>query len=151
MTEEKKEEKQVEKEAPTEAKEGEKKAEEPTESEDDEDDESMPFPKARVVRIIRNEIGGGKQIRSEVKDAVNIWLGDVLKKISREMSNTQYGSVGIADFQRATKPYDMIEDIIKDEKRLLVSIEKLKADSDHIIREMRRFFSTLKGTELEEE
>ena len=65
------------------------------------------------------------------------------------MANTQYGSVGIADFQRATKPYDLIEDIIKDEERLLLSLEKLKADSDHVIREMKRFFSTLKGTEHE--
>ena len=132
-------EKQEEQEAPVEAEE--------TASEDD---NGMPFPRARVVSIMRNEIGKAKQIRSEVKEAMNLWLGNLLKKVSREMANTQYGSVGIADFQRATKPYDLIEDIIKDEERLLLSLEKLKADSDHVIREMRRFFSNLKGTERED-
>ena len=61
-----------------------------------------------------------------------------------------YGSVGIADFQRATKPYDMIEDIVKDRERLLLSCEKLKADSDSIQREMKRFFATITGKEEEE-
>jgi len=136
----------VEKEAPQEAEE----AQETTEGTAPEEDNGMPFPRARVVSIMRNEIGKAKQIRSEVKEAMNIWLGTLLKKVAREMANTQYGSVGIADFQRATKPYDLIEDIIKDEERLLLSLEKLKADSDHVIREMRRFFSTLKGTEREE-
>ena len=136
-------EEQMEKEAPQEA-------ENEAENTEDEDN-GLPFPRARVVSIMRNEIGNAKQIRSEVKEAMNIWLGNLLKKLAKEMANTQYGSVGIADFQRATKPYDMIEDIIKDEKRLLISIEKLRIDSDHIIREMKRFFSTLKGTEREEE
>jgi hypothetical protein len=74
-----------------------------------------------------------------------MWLGDLLKKVAREMGESQYASVGIADFQRATKPYDMIEDIVKDEERLLMSVEKLKADSDHIIRELDRFFKAVKG------
>jgi hypothetical protein len=114
---------------------------------DDEDDDSLPFPNARVVRIMRNVIGSEKQIRSEVKKEMNLWLGDLLKKVAKEMSNTQYGSVGLADFKRATKPYDQIEDILKDEKRLLLSLEKIRMDSDHVIREMERFFESLKNNE----
>ena len=109
-----------------------------------EEDNSLPFPNARVVRIMRNTIGREKQIRSEVKKEVNIWLGNVLKKISKEMSNTQYGSVGIADFKRAAKPYDQIDEILKDEARLLTSLEKIRLDSDYVIREMQRFFENLK-------
>lgn len=124
----------------------EKTTEEPIE-EDDEDDDSLPFPNARVVRIMRNVIGNEKQIRSEVKKEMNIWLGSLLKKVAKEMSNTQYGSVGLADFKRATKPYDQIEDILKDEERLLLSLEKIKSDSDHVIREMQRFFESLKDNE----
>jgi hypothetical protein len=111
--------------------------------------EVLPFPRARVVSIMRGEIRD-KIIRSEVKEAMNLWLGDLLKRMAKEMGSTQYGSVGIADFQRATKPYDMIEDIVKDEQRLLLGCEKLRADSDHLIRELRRFFSVLKGMRFEE-
>ena len=110
-----------------------------------EDDEGLPFPRARIVNLMRDEIGSGKQIRSEVKEAMNIWLGALLKSISSEMGDTQYGSVGMADFQRATKPYNMINDIIKDEERLIAGLEKLKLDADHLGREMSRFFAVLKG------
>lgn len=112
--------------------------------------EVLPFPRARVVSLMREEIKD-KIIRSEVKEAMNLWLGNLLKRMAKEMSNTQYGSVGIADFQRATKPYDMIEDIVKDEQRLLLTTEKLRADSDHLIRELQRFFAVLKGNRPEEQ
>lgn len=114
---------------------------------DEEEDDTLPFPNARVVRIIRKVIGNEKQIRSEVKREMNIWLGELLKKLSKEMANTQYGSVSLADFKRATKPYDQIKDILKDEERLLLSLEKIKLDSEHIIREMNRFFESLKNNE----
>jgi hypothetical protein len=114
---------------------------------EEQDDDSLPFPRARVVRIVKTEIGGAKQVRSEVKDAINLWLGNLLKRVAREMGNTQFGSVGIADFQRATKPYDMISDIIKDQERLMISVQKLNADADHIGRELSRFFNVLQGTQ----
>ena|SRR3989344_2816514 len=106
--------------------------------------EVLPFPRARVVSIMRSEIKD-KIIRSEVKEATNFWIGNLLKKIAKEMNNSMYGSVGIADFQRATKPYDMIEDIVKDRERIMVSTEKLKLDSDSIKRELGRFFETITG------
>ena len=116
---------------------------------ENEEDDLSPFPKARVVRLMREKIKD-KIIRSEVKDAMNMWLGDITRKVAKEMSATQYASVSLADFQRATKPYDMIEDIVKDEQRLLLTVQKLKEDSDHIIRELNRFFTVLKGRKSEE-
>ncbi len=113
--------------------------------EETEEDDSLPFPRARIVKLMKEQIGTEKQIRSEVKEAINIWLGELLKKISKEMGNTQFGSVGIADFQRATKPYDMITDIVKDEERLKLSVQKLNADAEHIITEFNRFFEVIKG------
>ena len=112
---------------------------------EDQDDDSLPFPRARVVRIIKSEIGNSKQLRSEVKDAINLWLGNLLKRVAREMGDTQFGSVGLADFSRATKPYDMIADIVKDQERIMLACQKMGADADHINRELARFFNVLKG------
>lgn len=117
----------------------------PAPAQEEMDDDSLPFPRARIVNIMRREIPEGKQLRSEVKDAMNIWLGTLLKRLAREMGSTQFGSVGIADFQRATKPYDMISDIVKDEQRLMAGLEKMKMDADAIQREFDRFFEVVKG------
>lgn len=116
---------------------------------DEEDDDSLPFPRARIVNIMRQDIPDGKQIRSEVKEAMNIWLGGLLKRLSREMGATQFGSVGIADFQRATKPYDMITDIVKDEERLVAGLEKIRLDAESVQRELDRFFAAVKGSKKE--
>lgn len=119
--------------------------EERKDMEEEQDDDSLPFPRARIVNIMRQDVPEGKQIRSEVKEAMNVWLGNLLKRLAREMGATQYGSVGISDFQRATKPYDMITDIVKDEQRLVAGLEKLKLDADSLQRELDRFFVALKG------
>jgi len=116
---------------------------------ENEDDESMPFPRARVVRLLRASITEGKQIRSEVKDSMNLWLGNIVAKVAQEMDNSPYGSIGLADFQRATGPFDQIANLVKDEERLYLSLEKLKVDADQVQRDMRRFFDQIKGTDSE--
>ena len=120
-----------------------------TESGPSEDDFGLPFPRARIVSIMKSEIKD-RQIRSEVKDAVNEWLGNLLKRISRDMGKTQYGSIGMADFNRATRAYDVMEEIIKEEQRMIISLDKLKLDTEAIMREMKSFFSTIKGTQGED-
>ena len=121
----------------------------PTESGPSEEDSGLPFPRARIVSIMKGEIKD-RQIRSEVKNAINEWLGNLLKRVSQEMGRTQYGSIGMADFHRATKAYDMMEEILKEEQRLIISLDKLKLDTEVIMREMKRFFSTIKGTQGED-
>ena len=61
------------------------------------------------------------------------------------MDNSPYGSIGIADFQRATNPYDQISNLVRDEERLHISLEKLKVDADQIQRDMNQFFDKIKG------
>lgn len=114
---------------------------------ENEEDSGLPFPRARVLRLMRRSITDGKQIRSEVKDALNIWLGNLVAKLSREMNNSPYGSIGMSDFQRATGPFDQIANLVKDEERLHLSLEKLKVDADQVQRDMRRFFDQIKGKE----
>ncbi len=116
----------------------------------EEEDESLPFPTARIVKLMREGLHSGKQIRSEVKEAINIWMGNLLKKLANEMNNTQLGSVGMADFLRATKPYDMVDDIVKDRERLMLCMEKIKQDADQTKRDMGRFFKNLTGKDVEE-
>ena len=110
-------------------------------------DNSLAFPTARVVRILRQEIRSGKQIRSEVKSAANDWLGGALRKVARDMDRSPYGSIGLADFQRAIKPFEMINHLVKDQERIMLAIEKLKHDADQIKRDLLRFYTNLTGEE----
>ena len=122
-----------------------------TEEISDVEDERLAFPTARVVRILRQEIRSGKQIRSEVKCAANDWMGSALRRVAREMDKSPYGSIGLADFNRAVRPFEMIDHLVKDQERIMLAIEKLKHDADQIKRDLLRFYSNLTGEEKAEE
>ena len=49
----------------------------------------------------------------------------------------------------STAPFDQIANLVKDEERLHLSLEKLKVDADQVQRDMRRFFTQIKGEESE--
>ena len=55
---------------------------EETEEISEEQDEKMPFPTARVVRIIRANIAKDKMIKSDVKIGMNKFLGNIAVDIS---------------------------------------------------------------------
>jgi len=115
------------------------------------EDERLAFPTARVVRILRQEIRSGKQIRSEVKAAANDWMGTTLRKVAQDMDKSPYGSIGLADFNRAVRPFEMINHLVKDQERIMIAIEKLKHDADQIKRDLLRFYTNLTGEEKAEE
>lgn len=118
-----------------------------TENFEEEDDDSLPFPNARVVRMIRGELQSGKQLRGEVKNAANMWLGEMISKVAKEMDNSPYGSIGLADFNRAIRPFEMIDHLVKDRNHIVIAIDKLIADADKIKRDLRRFYTDLTGKE----
>ena len=60
-------------------------------------EEKLPFPTARVVRIIKENLKKEHQIRSEVKVAANILVGEVLKDIARQMDEEEYFTLSFYD------------------------------------------------------
>ena len=46
----------------------------------DEEEEKLPFAKAEVVRLMKENLDDDKMIRERVKVEMNKFLGDVLKK-----------------------------------------------------------------------
>ena len=46
-----------------------------------EEDEKLPFAKAEVVRLMKENLDDDKMIRERVKVEMNIFLGEVLKNV----------------------------------------------------------------------
>ena len=63
------------------------------------------------------------------------------------MDKSPYGSIGLADFNRASRPFDMIDHLVKDKERIMLAIEKLKQDADQVKRDLARFYSNITGEE----
>ena len=101
-----------------------------------EEEEKLPFPTARVVRIIKENLTKPHQIRAEVKVAANEFLGDVLKDIANEMDNEEIFTLNSEHFNKAIKKYKMIEYQQKRIERIKKLLEKQRAEIDEIITEI---------------
>lgn len=116
------------------------KSSQPRLSDDEEiSDESLPFPNATVVRHIK-AYAPNKMISSKVKIALNHFLGDVVKVVAKDMGKTRYSMIEMDDFQRATKPYTVAEDLEFEKQRIVAQLEKTKMDIEGLIRDFNRKF-----------
>ena len=99
----------------------------------DEDEEKLPFAKAEVVRLMKENLDDDKMIRERVKVEMNKFLGDVLKY---EM------------LKESTYPYTNIERINQEKERILLHLEAIKADCNALAMDVQK---TLKLKDVVEE
>jgi hypothetical protein len=103
-------------------------------------DTSLPFPNATLVRLIRGQLKG-KIIKGQVKREMNLWLGRLVTKIAKKMNDYPYSYVDYGMFKEAIRPYERLEEIDEERKRLLISLEKIKADCDSLERDIQKKFN----------
>ena len=61
--------------------------EETTEEFIEEDEEKLPFAKAEVVRLMKENLDDDKMIRERVKVEMNKFLGEVLKNVCKQLND----------------------------------------------------------------
>ncbi len=86
-----------------------------------EQETKLPFPSARVVRIIKQNFKKAHQIKSDVKIAANELLGEILADIAQRMDEEEFFTISIEHFNKAARKYKMVD---VQEKRM-ANIKKL--------------------------
>ncbi len=104
-------------------------------------EESLPFPNSVVVRLMRQHLDPGKQIKKRVKIEMNRWLAEMLAKVTEEMNKLPYTYVDYAMFKEAVAKYTKLEEIAEERERLLKYIEKIKSDCEFLENEIKRKYS----------
>jgi hypothetical protein len=100
------------------------------------EDEHLPFPNARVVRIIKGNFKKEHQVRSEVKLAANKLLGEILADISQSMDSEEYFTLSVEHFNKAARKYKEIALTQKRIRRIQKVLEKQRAELDEIVTEI---------------
>jgi len=103
-------------------------------------EEKLPFPRATVVNRMRIHLDQGKQIKGQVKDEMNIWLGKMLERITKKMNEHPYSYVDGGMFREAIETYENVQDIEHEKKRIIMQLESIKAACDVLINEVDRKF-----------
>lgn len=99
--------------------------------------EPLPFPNARVVKILKENFKKEHQIKREVKIEANKFLGDLLVEVANTMDQEEYFTLSIEHFNKAVRKYREIglnkKRIVKIQKIL----EKQRAELEEIIAEIQ--------------
>jgi hypothetical protein len=99
--------------------------------------EPLPFPNARVVKILKENFKKEHQIKREVKIEANKFLGDILSEIATTMDQEEYFTLSIEHFNKAVRKY---REIGLNKKRILKIqkiLEKQRAELEEIIAEIQ--------------
>ncbi|WP_236951044.1 MULTISPECIES: hypothetical protein [Methanobacterium] len=126
-------------------------SDETTEEEDseiDEEGESLPFAKAEVVRLMKQNLDRDKMIRERVKVEMNKFLGEVLVKVCEQLNEYPYTTIEYEMLKESIYPYQNIERINEEKKRILMHLHAIKADCDALSMDVKK---TLKLKDVHEE
>ena len=104
----------------------------------EEDDEKLPFAKAEVVRLMKENLDDDKMIRERVKVEMNKFLGDVLKNVCKQLN----------DYPYTTIEYEMLKESTQEKERILLHLEAIKADCNALAMDVQK---TLKLKDVVEE
>jgi histone H3/H4 len=114
----------------------------------EEDDEKLPFAKAEVVRLMKENLDDDKMIRERVKVEMNKFLGDVLKNVCKQLNDYPYTTIEYEMLKESTYPYTNIERINQEKERILLHLNAIKADCDALAMDVQK---TLKLKDVVEE
>lgn len=114
----------------------------------DEDEEKLPFAKAEVVRLMKENLDDDKMIRERVKVEMNKFLGEVLKNVCKQLNEYPYTTIEYEMLKESTYPYTNIERINQEKERILLHLEAIKADCNALAMDVKK---TLKLKDVLEE
>ncbi len=103
----------------------------------DEDDEKLPFAKAEVVRLMKENLDDDKMIRERVKVEMNKFLGEVLINVCKQLNEYPYSTIEYEMLKESTYPYTNIERINEEKIRILKHLDAIKADCDALSMDVR--------------
>jgi len=103
-------------------------------------EDKLPFPRATIVNMLRKHLASGKQIKGQVKDEMNVWLGKMVERIAKKMDSYPYAYVDGGMLREAVEPYETVQEIELEKERIIKQLESIKAACDVLISEVDRKF-----------
>lgn len=112
------------------------------------EEEDLPFAKAEVVRLMKQNLDSDKMIRERVKVEMNKFLGDILKQVCQQLNEYPYTTIEYEMLKESTYPYTNIKRINQEKERILLHLNAIKADCDALAMDVEK---TLKLKDVVEE
>ena len=117
--------------------------------ENETEDVNLPFAKAEVVRLMKENLDSDKMIRERVKVEMNLFLGQILKQVCEQLNSYPYTTVEYDMLKEVLYPYTNITRINQEKERILLHLDAIKSDCDALSADVIKTL-TIKDTQDEE-
>ena len=94
----------------------------------EETEEYLPFARAEVIRLMKENLDDDKMIRERVKVEMNKFLGEILKDICKQLNEYPYSTVDYEMLKECLYPYQNIKRINQEKERILLHLDAIKSD-----------------------
>lgn len=111
---------------------------------------SLPFARAEVVRLMKENLDDDKMIRERVKVEMNLFLGRVLKNVCDQLNSYPYTTVEYDMLKECLYPYENITRINQEKERILLHLDAIKSDCTALQSDVMKTLK-IKDTKEEEE
>lgn len=108
--------------------------------------DDLPFAKAEVTRLMKENLDPDKHIRERVKIEMNHFLYRVLMNVCEQLNNYPYTTIDYEMFKESVYPYENLTRINQEKERILLHLDAIKADCDALSSDVA---NTLKLNEKE--
>ena len=106
----------------------------------EDEEEALPFAKAEVVRLMKQNLDDDKMIRERVKIEMNKFLGEVLKSVCKQLNEYPYTTIEYEMLKESIYPYTNIDRINQEKERILLHLEAIKADCNALGMDVQKTF-----------
>ena len=110
--------------------------------------EDLPFARAEILRLMKENLSEDKQIRERVKVEMNKFLYSILVDVCKELDKYPYTTIDYEMLRECIYPYTNIKNINQEKMRILAHLNAIKSDCDALTLDVQK---TLKLKDVEEE
>ena len=108
----------------------------------------MPFARAEILRLMKENLSEDKQIRERVKVEMNKFLYSILADVCKELDKYPYTTIDYEMLRECIYPYTNIKNINQEKMRILAHLNAIKSDCDALTMDVQK---TLKLRDVDEE
>ena len=110
--------------------------------------EDLPFARAEILRLMKDNLSDDKQIRERVKVEMNKFLYSILADVCKELDKYPYTTIDYEMLRECIYPYTNIKNINQEKMRILAHLNAIKSDCDALTMDVQK---TLKLRDVDEE
>ena len=109
--------------------------------------EDLPFAKAEVLRLMKENLSSDKIIRERVKVEMNKFLYNIVEEVCRELDKYPYSTIDYEMLKECIYPYTNIKQINQERMRILAHLNAIKSDCDALTMDVEKTLKLNSGND----